>query len=182
MKKLAAALALSLGLVALAPAASLDFTYDFDGIALTGTLLGTLEANGDTFDVTGLSSLSWNGATWTNLPASYVHSSSTFPSYGPQPTVSLSGLASGMDIFVCSQGFDVDGNNCSFANSGGFYLQSTDGGVGDGQGKAVWVGYSASNWQASLTSAVPEAPVWLMLALGAIVVRTGTQRRRQALA
>jgi hypothetical protein len=179
MKKIATALALSLGLISLASADSLNFSFQFsDGTDLTGTLLGNLEANGNTFDVKAVSTLSWNGTTWTGIAQSDIHSANDFPSYGDQPTVNVDG-ASGMNIFVCPKGFTDDGYNCSFANEGGFFLGNDGAGAGDGLSHSVFDDYRSASWHASL-SAVPESPAWLMLVLGGVVARLGKKRRRQA--
>ena len=180
MKKIATALALSLGLTSLASADALDFNYLFiDGTELSGTLLGNLEADGNTFDVKAVSTLSWNGTTWTGIAMSDIHSANDFPDFGEKPTVNVNG-ASGMNVFVCPKGFTVeDGSNCSFADDGGFFLRNDGAGAGDGLRHSVFDDYRSASWHASLT-AVPEAPAWLMLVLGGVVVRLRNKRRRQA--
>lgn len=177
MKKIAAALALTLGLASLASANSLDFSYHFsDGTDLTGTLLGNLESNGNTFDVTGVSTASWNGTTWTGIGTSNIHSVLGFPSFGDQPTVSIDGGVAGMNLFVCPHGFTDGGYNCIFGSDPGFFLGGGSG-AGDSLGHSVFDGYDAANWHASL-SAVPEGSTWAMLALGVLVLRLGKGSRR----
>jgi hypothetical protein len=179
MKKIATALALSLGLTSLASADSLNFSFQFsDGTDLAGTLLGNLEANGNTFEVKAVSTLSWNGRTWTDIAQSDIHSVNDFPSYGDQPTVTVDG-ASGMNIFVCPNSFTDGGYNCLFATEGGFFLSDGGAGAGDGLNHTVSDSFRSAGWHASL-SAVPESPAWLMLALGGVVVRLGDKRKRQA--
>lgn len=179
MKKIVTALALSLGLASLASAASLNFSYQFsNGTDLTGTLLGNLEGNGNTFDVTGVSTASWNGTTWTGIGSSDIHSVIGFPSYGDQPTVNVDGSVAGMNLFVCPNGFTDGGYNCTFASEGGFFL-GDGAGAGDALGRTVFEGYDAANWRVSL-SAVPEGPAWAMLALGGLVLRLGHRRRARA--
>ena len=179
MKKIATALALSLGLTTLASADTLNFSFQFnDGTDLVGTLLGNLEANGNTFDVKGASTLSWNGTTWTGIAQSDIHTVNDFPSYGDQPTVTVDG-SSGMNIFVCPNGFTDGGYNCIFATEGGFFLSDGAAGAGDGLKHTVSDSFRSASWHASL-SAVPESPAWLMLALGGVAVRLANKRRRQA--
>lgn len=178
MKKLIAALMLSgvAGFPVTALADQLTFSYTFStSRTIGGTFNGTLGIDGDTFNVVSASSILYNGNLLPVDPSD-IRSLNDYPIGAQPPTVSLSGLQSNMNIFVCAQGFS--GGNCSFSSEGGFYFGIFGAAAGDGFNTSDFENFSQNSWSASVT-AVPEPETYAMMLAGLGLLGFAARRRKQ---
>jgi len=164
-------LAVTLCLVSLSANATLiSFEYEFgDGSVLAGLLDGTVQGDGDTIFINDFGGVTLDNVAFNSIEPSDI--CSLFNFCGLQPLVSFSGAI--MDVFVCSLGFSL--GNCSFADDGGFFLET---GLGVAaqlpQGVQHTEGFAAERWSASV---VPEPGIFSLLAFG--LVGAAWARRRK---
>jgi hypothetical protein len=163
------------------PAQAATFAFSYTALTnevLAGTVEGDLQADGDTIFVTGFGPVSFAGVGLSAIEPGEIRSGSDYPAGALQPVLSLSG--STMDIFVCAQGFDTNGD-CSLANEGGFFIGTGFGfAAGDGQGTVIFESgtYDAARWSIA-AAPIPVPPAAALLA-GALAALGGLRRRRQA--
>jgi hypothetical protein len=165
-----------------AHAASYSFSYTTPGgDVLAGTVEGTLQADGDTIFVSDFGPVSFSGIALADIEPDDIASVSDFPTGALQPIMSLSGAS--MDVFVCSEGFDA--SNCSFASTGGFFIDTVrtvpNFSAGDGLGYQIVEPYDASGFTISAAVVpLPAAAAMLAAAMGAFGAVGVVRRRRTA--
>jgi hypothetical protein len=173
----AAVLASTFATVSLAHASELDFSYTLDtGNVLSGVLDGTLLSDGNTFDVTSVSSLFVNGAAVTT-PFTILGTDGVFLGINDTPAVSLNGLyqnlygMEGFDVFVFAVGDQFS------SQEGGNFEGAT---LGYGGSNIANPDYSAADWSASLagsTAATPEPSTFVFLGTGLLGLAGAVRRK-----
>jgi hypothetical protein len=153
---------------------------------LTGTLLGTLQGDNNTFIVTGFGSLALNGVPAATLPTGVLSfDTNQGDNVGTEyPTVTLDGTY--MDFWANTPGngsvlwiadgdhFAVDVGGPYTAGYGEFGpLQSTGCAIGNG----TWCTYDPSQWSAEI---VPEPSSFLLMSTALAFVAAVEKRRRSA--
>jgi hypothetical protein len=165
---------------------TLSFTFTEPTVSanvLTGTLLGTLQGDNNTFVVTGFGSLALNGVLAATLPTNVVSFDTTQgDNVGTEyPTVTLDGTY--MDLWANTPGngsvlWIADGDQFA-SDQGGPYtagygefgpLEAT----GCSAGNGTWCTYAASEWSANM---VPEPSPFLLVSIALALVAAVKKQR-----
>jgi hypothetical protein len=185
---LCAALAAAIGSVIAgqtAQAAAYDFSYTGEFGVVSGTIVGVLQADNNTIDVTSIINPEFNGAPGVAVPV-ITTIGDFFSRPGPAvPEVTLDGTTNSLLACTTSACFD------------GFFFDQTgvDGTLGAGipefaygpsYGNQVTDGferYDATKWsiRSISTSAVPENSTWVMILIGFASVGWLAHLRRRKL-
>lgn len=161
----------------LAHASELDFSYTLDtGNVLSGVLDGTLLSDGNTFDVTSVSSFFVNGTAVTTPPTA-ASLDFNYQNVNDVAAVSLNGLYMNLYASDSSNAFGLAAGDVEAQDVNSPLEGAT---VGYGGNGVLNLDYNPADWSASIvssTAATPEPSTFVFLGTGLLGL-AGAARRK----